>query len=95
MKKLKSKRRKPLSLSNYRSIGKDLEQLRDDIESKLRPKLFSFDTIQELHYEALKYLSPVNQRVKNNPKSIQAGIEEVLKYLLLLSRSDILICQIS
>ena len=65
----KPPRRKLLDFHSYgRTVG-DMGRLQSDLHSSLRPQVFEIETMQELHFQALKLLKPVNGGVIN-PTSI-------------------------
>lgn len=73
--------RKLIDLTEYKSNITDLDRLQKDLRNSLRPIIFNCDSIEEIYFEALKRIKPINRKVKNNTKSIKSCIEEVLNYL--------------
>tara|TARA_A100000171_G_C2138699_1_gene152693 strand:+ start:3512 stop:5278 length:1767 start_codon:yes stop_codon:yes gene_type:complete len=73
-------KRKLLDLNSYGTRSMDLERLKKDLFHRLRPEIFTFDTMHEFHYQALKYIKPINRQVKDSPESILKGINLIVDY---------------
>ena len=87
-------RRNLLDLTQYGQKFRDLDRFRTDLFVRLEPIIFSFDTIQDFHFEALKYIKPVNKRVTKNPQSIDQGIAKVVDYFF-GNRTDVKVYRLS
>ncbi|OEK01173.1 hypothetical protein BFP97_06455 [Roseivirga sp. 4D4] len=75
-----SPRRKLIDLKSYGQTGKDLDAFRVELSLRLMPLIFSFESIKELQYEALKHIKPINKSLQNNPSSIHKGITKVVDH---------------
>lgn len=71
-----------LILKSY--SGRDgLNQIRKDIEVKIRSKLFEIETKQELFYEALRHIAPTHESLEKTPESIKVAIDLILRHFKL------------
>ncbi len=62
-------RRTPIKLVNYSSRVADILRLRTDLLHQMKDILFSVDSLEELEFEVLKHLHPINTVVLKNNKS--------------------------
>ena len=79
-----TQKRNPIRLSDYGMKVRDLGNLKAELLSRLRPIIFQLDSIQDLHFEILKHLKPINKTVRNNPASIKRHAEKVLDHFGIL-----------
>lgn len=81
---------KPIKITDYQSNVGDLARFRKDIRDRICEKIFSYDTLQDINYLALKQIYPINKTVKNNEKSIEIHARKVIKHFKLsLNRSSL------
>src|SRR5205809_832164 len=85
------KRRKLISIDDYVS-GKTegLSRLQKDLNILLKPIIFNLNSMQDILFNALKFIKPVNRTVKNNNESIDKAIYQVLTKLGFLKRKSVI-----
>lgn len=87
--KLPAKQAKRLDLNSYDVKLKDISRLQQDLQGALSDRIFTFTSMQELHYEALRIIKPLHLSVKQNEASIREGIICLLQHFRLLGKSVI------
>jgi hypothetical protein len=76
-----TKKKKKLVISNYKSIRND--KFRSDIFDLIGEDLFLIESLDEIVYESLKTIVPINRYLRNAPKSIEKKCGEVLEHFMI------------